>query len=950
MALGWLAAGRGGMAVDEAKGSASRVAQPRDPQGRDAENRDSGLGVADDVGLCETAADYDALPSRLVIGQLLRSHVDARCVTPFEILHGGRQLRQVLEQRAMVDGALTRIAVVQGKMPGQDPRSRRAALQAALDGVILRVRSVDTALARGGEPQAGVAGVVEAALARDLAGRTTWFAKLDHLFSVLWQQASPPLGAAVDAVIGDILLSTAALRELLPPRTGLGAALCRLLEMVEGRIPMDATRSDRLGTMSQLFRQGRLPEARLAVFERIRRGLRGGEPLVSDNPERDAESFRTLLFGLVTGDGVNGGSAMAEALTLRYARRFNQGGGRGVRQAVMALTESLPTLPARVHYLAAMASGEMAGQLVEEVVNCLEGTLTREAVISALVFRAPDMAAVRRMLAAGAAALAASALPEAIRRRLAVQVEHVVDDFAISGDLLASADEQEPGSARQALRLADLVSSGLISNREALAAVRSRLSELTARPGFETELAAVKAAPSGIGIDLQRFRDVVNRPGDGEPALQTVTVSGVGQASGARPMPMAAQFAAAADVTRTVQQPVLRSSPQFQPPSPSSLGVRPRPPHSMASNAESEAPTVALSAGRPGAMPEMGLGDVTIADDSAKYGRDKARDNAAPRDDLCPNCFVRRGGGDACSECGYVDGVSSYSTAHLKPGTWLMRRYRVGKLLGQGGFGATYLGWDDRLHIKVAVKEYFPVNLVARAPGSGGMLPYTAEHVETFRVGIEKFLEEARTLAKLRDIREIVGVQDYFEDMGTAYLVMELLQGQTMKKFIETQGGRVDYRKALAIMMPIMKALHAVHELGLVHRDISPDNIFMTNGGGARLLDFGAARQSASEGGGGLTVILKPGYAPPEQYFSDSRQGPWTDVYALAASFYCALTGRPPADSARRIQEDALVKPSTMGIAVPPEVETVLLTGLALRYQDRYPSMRAMATAFAKCG
>ena len=122
------------------------------------------------------------------------------------------------------------------------------------------------------------------------------------------------------------------------------------------------------------------------------------------------------------------------------------------------------------------------------------------------------------------------------------------------------------------------------------------------------------------------------------------------------------------------------------------------------------------------------------------------------------------------------------------------------------------------------------------------MAPFTPEHRQSFAKGIAKFLEEARILARLRDIREIVSVQDYFEENATAYLVMELLQGRTMKKYIADHGGRIDYRKALAILMPIMKALHSIHDQGMVHRDVSPDNIFVPAAGGAKLLDFGAAR------------------------------------------------------------------------------------------------------------
>ncbi|MEI7610913.1 MAG: protein kinase, partial [Rhodospirillaceae bacterium] len=158
----------------------------------------------------------------------------------------------------------------------------------------------------------------------------------------------------------------------------------------------------------------------------------------------------------------------------------------------------------------------------------------------------------------------------------------------------------------------------------------------------------------------------------------------------------------------------------------------------------------------------------------------------------------------------------------------------------------------------------------------------------------------------------------------------------------------IDYRKALGLLLPIAKAVHDVHRLGLVHRDISPDNVFLLDGGGAKLLDFGAARHYVGEATGNLTVVLKRGYAPPEQYGSESRQGPWTDVYALAATLYCAITGRPPPECNQRWLEDTLVRPSALGVAIPPAVENALLAGLALKWEERPRDMKTFLQGFNK--
>ncbi|CAK0765817.1 hypothetical protein WCLP8_3890001 [uncultured Gammaproteobacteria bacterium] len=308
----------------------------------------------------------------------------------------------------------------------------------------------------------------------------------------------------------------------------------------------------------------------------------------------------------------------------------------------------------------------------------------------------------------------------------------------------------------------------------------------------------------------------------------------------------------------------------------------------------------------------------------------------------CQNCFELKAPVPVCPHCNYDSERQRRSGSHLTPGSRLHGRYQTGKVLGQGGFGATYLGWDDLLQVKVAVKEYFPTSLCSRVPGEGKLVPFTDEHAEGFEAGIGKFLEEARILARLREISEIVSVQDFFEENHTAYMVMDLLVGETFKKFITDHGGKLPFRLALSTLAPMMRAMQAVHELGLIHRDLSPNNIFVTNLGETKLIDFGAARQAAKVAPQAFTVMLKIGYSPPEQYLQHSRQGPWSDVYAMAATMYCGLTGRPPVDAITRMQNDSLKPPSEMGVPVPAAFDQVLMAALDVDWQRRPQSMKSL--------
>lgn len=318
------------------------------------------------------------------------------------------------------------------------------------------------------------------------------------------------------------------------------------------------------------------------------------------------------------------------------------------------------------------------------------------------------------------------------------------------------------------------------------------------------------------------------------------------------------------------------------------------------------------------------------------------RNNQFASSGLCPSCFCETGGAQICPSCGHNPEVSGESDWNrLKPGTVLRDRYVIGAPLGQGGFGVTYLGLDMLLHTKLAIKEYYPSGVAIRNPSNRTVECTSEDVLEDFRRGMEKFLEEARTLARFEEHPNIVSIKDFFEENGTAYMVMNYVEGKTLLDHLKERGGRIPFDEAMKILSPLMDALDEVHASGTIHRDLSPDNIFLTRFGQPKLLDFGASKsamtliQQRSH-----SVILKPGYSPPEQYQSRGRLGPWTDVYGMAATLYRTLTGQVPPDSLDRLGEDALVMDGEMERMIPPLLRQGLLQGLSLSPKARPQSMR----------
>ena len=275
----------------------------------------------------------------------------------------------------------------------------------------------------------------------------------------------------------------------------------------------------------------------------------------------------------------------------------------------------------------------------------------------------------------------------------------------------------------------------------------------------------------------------------------------------------------------------------------------------------------------------------------------------------------------------------------LRKGTRLIGRYTVEGVLGQGGFGITYLGMDELHKKKVAIKEFFPQGIVTRNIEYEDTVTVTlVGEKENYDKGKERFLKEAQTMAMFSKDKGIVKALDFFEINNTAYIVMEYLEGVTLKQYLR-ENERIDAEDLVELLVPLIEALDEIHSQGLIHRDISPDNIMVLPDGRIKLMDFGAARDYTEFGEKSLSIVLKPGYAPPEQYQTHGVQGPWTDIYALCATMYKCITGENPPDAIDRLVDDHLKKISAFGIPVLPQIEEAIIKGMSVAAKDRYQNV-----------
>jgi serine/threonine protein kinase len=311
---------------------------------------------------------------------------------------------------------------------------------------------------------------------------------------------------------------------------------------------------------------------------------------------------------------------------------------------------------------------------------------------------------------------------------------------------------------------------------------------------------------------------------------------------------------------------------------------------------------------------------------------------------LCPVCNSPNApAATICGTCGAAlsgDRATGYSSA-LPAGTQLHGGlYTVGKVLGQGGFGITYLGSDTRMRRPVAVKEFFPYGSVRQG---AEVHPATGLTGNDFTSAREKFADEARILARFKH-PGIVAVYDTFPENNTAYMVMEYLRGQSLGSLLEDQGPLPE-REAIDYIARIGEALEVVHAANLLHRDLKPDNIMRTDNGRVVLIDFGTARTFAAGKTGRMTTMVTPGYAPLEQYGQQVRFGAFTDVYALAATLYHLLTGQMPTPATDRASGVTLKSPHDVNPAVSLGVSQAIMWAMAMRIDDRPQSVHDFTAA-----
>ena len=293
-----------------------------------------------------------------------------------------------------------------------------------------------------------------------------------------------------------------------------------------------------------------------------------------------------------------------------------------------------------------------------------------------------------------------------------------------------------------------------------------------------------------------------------------------------------------------------------------------------------------------------------------------------------------------CPSCGYEENTQPDNAMHLMPGTIIQDRYIIGKVIGYGGFGVTYIGYDPILETKIAVKEYLPSEFSTRVVGQTEVTVFSGDKSEQFADGMKKFIDEAKRLAKFHSTPGIVKIYDSFECNNTAYIIMELLEGETLAEKLKHERS-IPEDEAIEMMRPVISSLASVHKEGIIHRDIAPDNIFLTKDGHIKLIDFGAARYATTTHSRSLTVVIKPGYSPEEQYRSRGDQGPHTDVYAVAAVLYRMINGETPPDALERRayfenKKKDILKPIR---CASKNHETAIMNALNVRVEDRTPDM-----------
>lgn len=312
---------------------------------------------------------------------------------------------------------------------------------------------------------------------------------------------------------------------------------------------------------------------------------------------------------------------------------------------------------------------------------------------------------------------------------------------------------------------------------------------------------------------------------------------------------------------------------------------------------------------------------------------------------ICTNCFKLKKDSAVCPYCGQTGAPLPKEAYHLQPGTVLTGRYLIGKTLGSGGFGVVYMTLDLKLGRVVALKEFFPVSLVCRTPGETNISIYSGDKEQEYRKGLERFLDEARNMADFAKEPHIVNVFDFFPANRTAYIVMEYLDGVSFENYLRANSGKISVDETIEIIKPVLQGLKVLHERSIVHRDINPKNIFITADNKVKIIDFGTAK-FCDENERTRTNIVSDGYAPPEQYKTRSVEAAYTDIYAVGATMYRAITGHVPTPVLERAMEnDQMPTPKALVADVPENIDIAIMKAMAIKPKLRFQTVDEMMTA-----
>lgn len=307
---------------------------------------------------------------------------------------------------------------------------------------------------------------------------------------------------------------------------------------------------------------------------------------------------------------------------------------------------------------------------------------------------------------------------------------------------------------------------------------------------------------------------------------------------------------------------------------------------------------------------------------------------------LCMHCMTRKEmEQETCPKCGFIEKDYLPEKHHLPPHTILKGQYMVGCVLGEGGFGITYIGWDMFLHLPVAIKEYFPSGVVIRDQGQHTVNVFAGKDEKSFLQGRERFFREAQKVARFDNNPGVVSVKNCFLKNGTAYIIMEYISGINLGSYAANHGGKLSMAETLRLLKTPILTLGELHRALTFHRDISPENLMLEPNGTVKLIDFGSAMESDSEKQTRV-LMVRTGYSPVEMYSSSGKDGAYSDVYSMAATIYKLITGITPPSATDRLDNDPLVCPSMLGVRdITPAQEKALMKAMAVQVCDRYQNV-----------